>query len=317
MHLPQRRSFTISEKRGHMKNMELDRPIGLLAQARLGRRTFLSQAGVLGLGAAATTLSIGGKTAFAESAAERAEEAAQAKDTVKEIFTAALIAEDLATTFYYNGLIGSVIQDPNLAGPGGAATNVSSAGNAGNVNYLQAALTEEIDHANLFRSLLGISGPSGDPAQTFYFPAGSFETLSAFTGLLNALENAFIGAYLNAIQEFAAMSAKAHEAGWRDRDGGRYTSEKLDYFAKVSATIMGIECEHRVLGRVISNTNPANNLAYEQTDGLNAVYNGSNSAVAALTPFLTSSTGLGYSLAAALANQSTVSLPVTGGPPAF
>jgi hypothetical protein len=317
--LPRQTIICISAKRGHMKNLELDRPISMLTQARVGRRAFLSQAGVLGLGAAATTLALGVKPAFADkdSAAEKAEEAAQAKDTVKEIFTAALIAEDLATTFYYNGLVGAVIQDPNLAGPGGTATNVSSAGNAGNVNYLQAALTEEIDHANLFRSLLGISGPSADPAQTFYFPAGSFETLGAFTGLLNALENAFIGAYLNAIQEFATKSANAREDGWRDWDGGRYTSEQLDHFAKVSATIMGIESEHRVLGRVISNSNPANNLAYEQTDGLNAVYNGSSSAVAALTPFLTSSTGPGYSLATALANQGTVSLPVTGNPPAF
>jgi hypothetical protein len=130
--------------------------------------------------------------------------------------------------------------------------------------------------------------------------------------LLNALENAFIGAYLNAIQEFSTKSARAED----DRKEG-YTAEQLDYFAKVSATIMGIECEHRVLGRVISNSNPANNLAYEQTDGLNAVYNGPKSAVAALTPFLTPSTGPGYSLATALANQGSVSLPVTGNPPAF
>jgi hypothetical protein len=80
---------------------------------------------------------------------------------------------------------------------------------------------------------------------------------------------------------------------------------------------MGIEAEHRVLGRVISNSNPANNLAYEQTDGLNAVYNGPNSAVAALTPFLSPSTGPAYSFANALANESKVSLPVTGNPPAF
>ena len=31
------------------------------------------------------------------------------------IFTAALIAEDLATTFYYQGLVGEVLQDPRLA----------------------------------------------------------------------------------------------------------------------------------------------------------------------------------------------------------
>jgi hypothetical protein len=298
-----------------MKLTERYSSVDAIAASRLERRKFLAQAGLFGLGAA-TTLTLGGqRIAFAESAAEKMQEMEQSKDTVKEIFTAALIAEDLATTFYYNGLIGPVIQDPNLAGPGGSATDVTTAGNAGNVNYLQAALTEEISHANLFRSLLGISKPSQDPVQTFYFPAGSFDTLANFTGLLNALENAFIGAYLNAIQEFAAKSARAH--GDDDREHEGYTAEQLDYFAKVAASIMGIEAEHRVLGRVISNSNPANNLAYEQTDGLNAVYNGPNSAVAALTPFLSPSTGPGYSFATALANEGKVSIPVTGNPPAF
>jgi hypothetical protein len=40
-------------------------------------------------------------------------------DTPVEMFTAALIAEDLATTFYDDGLIGAAIQDPNLAGQRG------------------------------------------------------------------------------------------------------------------------------------------------------------------------------------------------------
>lgn len=283
----------------------------------IGRRRFLRTAGVLGLGAAAATLSAKAAIDETESSQEKAQELQQSKDTVKEIFTAALIAEDLATTFYYNGLVGPVIQDVNLAGPGGTATNVTAAGNFGNVDYLRAALTEEIAHANLFRSLLGISGASADPVQTFYFPAGSFDTLGAFTGLLDALENAFIGAYLNAIQEFATMSATQRAFGTNNGTGGTYTTEQLDYFAKVAASILGIESEHRVLGRVISNSNPANNLAYEQTDGVNAVYNGPNSAVAALTPFLTSSTGPGYSLAFALANQASVSVPVSGAPPAF
>lgn len=306
-----------------MKNQELLGPIASIAQERLARRKFLTQAGVLGMGAAAATLTIGGaKSAFAadkDSPAESAQELAQSKDTVKEIFTAALIAEDLATTFYYNGLVGAVIEDPNLAGPGGTATSVSSAGNLGNVNYIQAALTQEIQHADLFRSLLGIKEASADPVQTFYFPAGTFDTLAAFTGILNALENAFIGAYLNAIQEFAAKSAnkRARDSAWREPADSAYSAEELDYFAKVSASIMGIESEHRVLGRVISNSNPANNLNYESTDGLNAVYNGSNSAVAALTPFLTSSTGPGFSFESALLHQASVSIPVVGGPPAF
>ncbi|HEY1984057.1 MAG TPA: ferritin-like domain-containing protein [Terracidiphilus sp.] len=302
-----------------MKHQELFPAATNFIQTRLERRRFLTQAGLLGLGAAAATITLGGaKPAFADSPLESAQETQQSRDTVKEIFTAALIAEDLATTFYYNGLIGKVIEDPNLAGPGGTATDVTSGGNAGNVNYLQAALTEEMAHATLFRSLLGIPKSSSDPVQTFYFPMGSFDTLSAFTGLLDALENAFIGAYLNAIQEFAAKSAsRRHGGGDDDGDDSKYTAEQLDYFAKVAASIMGIEAEHRVLGRVISNSNPANNLAYEQTDGLNAVYNGPNSAVAALTPFLSPSTGPGYLLSTALANESKVSIPVTGNPPAF
>ena len=308
-----------------MNEQQIETGIANLAQVRLDRRRFFRQAGLLGLGTAAAGLTL--NTARAESKAESTQEMEQAKDTVKQIFTAALIAEDLATTFYYNALIGNVIQDPNLAGPGGSATNVTSAGNFGNVAYVRAALTEEIAHANLFRSLLGISDSAQDPVQTFYFPAGSFDTLAAFTGLLDALENAFIGAYLNAIQELAHMAAylgnskedrdRSHRRDGEDDGDSKYTAEQLEYFAKVAASIMGIECEHRVLGRVISNTNPANNLNYEQTDGLNAVYNGPNSAVAALTPFLTSTTGPAYSFSVALANQGTVSEPVQGGPPAF
>ncbi|MFZ0746196.1 MAG: ferritin-like domain-containing protein [Terracidiphilus sp.] len=295
-----------------------------VSEKLVNRRNFVQRTGMAGIAAMAAPLLAG---AFAplkaradksESPAEKAEEAAQAKDTVAEIATAALIAEDLATTFYYNGLVGAVIQDPNLAGSGGSADHVSSGGNLGNVNYIQAALTEEISHANLLRSLLGISKASGDPVQTFYFPAGSFNTIAPFLGLLDALENAFIGAYLNAIQEFARMAAIArqrrHNHEWYDP---RYSPEELDYLAKVSAAIMGIECEHRVLGRVISNSNPANNRNYETTDGITAVYNGTSSAVVALTPFLTSSTGPGYSLQTALMNQGSVSIPVTGTPPAF
>ncbi len=280
-------------------------------QSRLGRRSFIRNAGLFGIGSAALTL--GAKVAAADTPQQQQEEA-QEKDTVAEIFTAALIAEDLATTFYYNALTGPVIQDPNLAGKGGTATHVTSSGNFGNVAYVRAALSEEIAHANLFRSLLGISAASKDPVQTFYFPAGSFQTLAGFTGLLDALENAFIGAYLNAIQELAAKAALRH-AGIYTPDDKKYTSQDLEYFTKVAASIMGVEAEHRVLGRVISNTNPANNVLYEQEDGLNAVYNGPKSAVAALTPFLTPSTGAGYSLASALANQGSVSQPV-GGPPA-
>lgn len=240
-------------------------------------------------------------------------------DTAQQIFTAALIAEDLATTFYYNGLTGMVIMDPNLAGTGGTATKTASNGNEGNVEYLRAALSEEIMHADLLRTLTGGTSAVNDPVQTFYFPTGTFDTLTPFINILEALENAFIGAYLNATLEFSQMAAdsKAGIAHELDTTGKRVPSTTLEYYAEVASSIMGIESEHRVLGRVINNTNPANNLCYEQTDGLTSVYNGANSAVVALKPFLTAGTGkTAYSLQAALQGASAVSLPCTGGIPA-
>ena len=292
--------------------MELDNVIDIVNKS-LGRRRFLQASSAAGLGLAATTL-IGATAAplLAQKLAPTADASGVqdpiTKDTPAEIFTAALIAEDLATTFYYNGLVGPVIQDPNLAGPGGTATHVTSAGNLGNVDYLRAALSEEIAHANLFRALLGISGPGSDPVQTFYFPAGVFDTLGPFIATLEALENAFIGAYLNAVAEFARMAGAAGK-------GSNYTSVQLSYYSEVASAILGIESEHRVLGRVISNSNPANNRNYELVDGIYSVYNGSHSAVVALTPFLTSSTGPAYSFADAIANASSVAQKVGGGLP--
>jgi hypothetical protein len=284
----------------HIETIAQTRP-----QSSLDRRKFVRTAGMLGIGAAATGVLLATAPAHAQSV-----DAPQSQDTFTEILTAFLIAEDLATTFYYNGLVGNVVQDPNLAGPGGSANNVTSAGNAGNVNYLQAALSEEISHANLFRSGLNGSIAIKDPYQTFYFPNGTFDTLTAFTGILNALENAFIGAYLVLIQE---MSNKATLAriGALKGDDRKYSAADYEYAGKIAGSILGIESEHRVLGRVISNTNPANNLGYEQTDGIASIYNGPHSAVVALTPFLTPSTGTGYSLHTALDNQASVSLPCT------
>jgi hypothetical protein len=282
--------------------------------AGLPRRSFVTRAGVLGLSAAAA--------AFLPGTPVRADQDDRddlSGDTAQEIFTAALIAEDLASTFYYNGLVGAVIMDPNLAGPGGSATNVTAAGNFGNVDYFRAALSEEIAHANLLRSLIGKTTSDTDPVQTFYLPTGTFDTLTPFLAVLNALENAFIGAYLNATIEFAQMAAdtKGYKGVQRDASGKAYTARDLEYFAQVAASIMGVEAEHRVLGRVVSNTNPANNLNYQQTDGLTSVYNGKQSAVVALTPFLAPGPGLtAYSLQTALANAASVSVAAQGAPPA-
>lgn len=303
-----------------MERMDASNSIKQEMTGSSNRRRFLNLAGVIGLSTAAA-LVIPGK-AMGDDFDERHREDDLdnlSRDTASEIFTAALIAEDLATTFYYNGLVGSVIQDPNLAGPGGSATNVTSNGNLGNVNYLQAALSEEIQHADLLRSLLGGKSASDDPVKTFYLPTGCFSSLSTFTAVLDALENAFIGAYLEATIEFAQMASDARVGCNRQKNplGGYFESRELEYFAQVSASILGVESEHRVLGRVISNTNPANQLNYEQTDGLTSVYNGKHSAVGALTPFLAPGAGLtAYSFSTAIDGASSVSISTTGSLPA-
>ncbi len=97
-----------------------------MAKKNFDRRRFLQASGIAGLGIAATTLIGGSATALAaQTLASNLKPKANSngvhdpvsKDTPAEIFTAALIAEDMATTFYYNGLVGAVLQDPALAGP--------------------------------------------------------------------------------------------------------------------------------------------------------------------------------------------------------
>ena len=163
-------------------------------------------------------------------------------DTANQIFTAALVAEDLATTFYFNALVGGVITDPNLAGPGGTALLPGPSGNVPNVDYLRAAYSQEIAHANLLRAVANLGTSAGtDPYQTFYFPPATFATLTAFTTVLEALESAFIGAYLVAIREFSLLAAQTPASVPDGPYGGPYSSAQLQYFAQVAGSIMGVE----------------------------------------------------------------------------
>ncbi|MBT9332277.1 ferritin-like domain-containing protein [Paracidobacterium acidisoli] len=236
----------------------------------------------------------GGAAAFAAAALAGGTQLLRAQgtsviDTPQEIFTAALVAEDLANVFYYNVLTGPVIQNANLAGPGGSAKNIAPTGQADDVGYLRAALYEEFQHALLFRQLLGSNSNSTDPFQTFYFDSAAFSDLDTFVNTLVALEQAFIGAYLAAILEFSTLAAQGKTLTF---GGQQFTPGQLAYFAQVSATIMGVECEHRALGRSINPLFiPANNTTYESTDGILSVFNGPSSAVAALTPFITPGSG--------------------------
>ena len=294
----------------------------------LDRRSLLKGAALAGLGAVAAGCA-GGHVQPASAGRKGpvagppgAAAAPASGDTAQMIFTAALIAEDLATTFYYHGLIGEVLQDPRLAGPEGSATNVSLLGSPGNVGYLRAALAEEISHADLMRQLIGRADAAADPVQTFYFPAGSFDDLAAFLSTLDALESAFVGAYLAAVRQFASMAARLppEDGAQRDPKGNAYSSAQLAFFAEVSASILGVEAEHRALGRVIGQSIPASNLCYEQTAGIRTVYNGAASAVAALSPFVKAGAKgfgvTGYSLRTARAGAAKLLTPCTGGLPA-
>ncbi len=289
-----------------MQNSSATMP-GLTAAS--ARRTFFKGLGKVSLGTAALL--------FSDLPVLKAQSEDAQEDTANQIFLAALIAEDLASTFYYNGLVGRVVQNPNLAGPGGSATRPNPKNsNIPNLDYLRAALSQEIEHANLLRTVGNFGKDAwSDPYQTFYFPAGTFATLNSFVGVLEALENAFIGAYLNAIRELAhhaVLKGERHYGAPAGPYGGPYNAAQLEYFAEVAASIMGIECEHRVLGGVIQNENQPNNFYFEQTDGLTSVYHGPHSAVAALQPFLDPNTGPAYSLSTALADAPVIGLASTG-----
>jgi hypothetical protein len=297
----------------------------------LGRRVFLQRTGMAAAGFTGLGL-LAGVNASAGTLLRGDEKWGgdpddKNSDTAQQIFTAALIAEDLATTMYYNSLVGGVIEDPNLAGPSGSLSNPASLDNVG---YLQGALAAEIVHANLLRELTGGTTAAKDPVQTFYFPTGTFNNLTNFLPVLIALEDAFIGAYLTGVHEFSLMAARIepYEREQKDPAGKPYKRSELAYFAQVASAIQGVESEHRTLARAIPeislgsttfagiNLFPADNLNYEQTDGLTAVYNGTASAVAALTPFITPGTGkTAFSFTTALTGSEKVTVPTTGGLP--
>ena len=251
------------------------------------RRSFLTGASMFGLGAATSAIvsGCGGSTAMMTKVS-----AAATTDTAANILTAALIAESLAITTYYTALSSpGVITDPNLAGSGGTAINVSASGSQVNVAYLQGALLEEVAHAQLLRGLLGLpTSGSGDAAagvpQMFYFPTGTFSSLSGFVPVLLALETAFVGAYMTAVEEFASMAAAYNGFSATQANpamsGTNLTQADLVLYAKVAASILGVESEHRALVRAIPsvtldapnfaglNPIPANNVNYENSAGL-------------------------------------------------
>lgn len=147
-----------------------------------------------------------------------------AGESATQILSVARTAEQLAVTFYSNG-----IANHEKLGITGA-----------NLSYLKAAVAEEQNHLNF----LAANGAQS-LAATFSFPHGedTFEHLPTFIATLEQLETAFVAAYLAAVKEFAEMGQPR--------------------LAQIAAQIMGVEAEHRTLGRDIGNLIPADNFAYE------------------------------------------------------
>lgn len=249
------------------------------AAARTSARgRFLKTTAAAGAGLALAGV-MGGSTSAATSRAAGTE-------TAQDIINTALIAEQLATTFYYTGLTtAAVVSSPMLAGSSGNPNNVGSNGNEGNVAYFQAALDQERKHA----AALMQAGAKSSVTQ-FYFPASTFRELGytsqvgTFLWVLDHLETAFIGAYLAAISRF-----------------GQLNQPKLAQFA---GQVLGVESEHRALGRVVAGDDPANNVTLEVVSFQNV-----SAAATVLKPYLT---GQGFSGGATPAISMPTQAQITG-----
>lgn len=146
---------------------------------------------------------------------------------------------------------------------------------AANQAYITAARDEEKFHYDLLRAATG-----GTDAQlNYFFPTGMFTNVQTTINTLVTLEDAFIAAYLIGVKDLSSPSLRV-----------------------LAAQIMGIESDHRTLGRIIGDdlglssitglsgspesVDPPNNNVYERTYGLTQI----SQVVTALTPFLASGT---------------------------
>ncbi len=166
---------------------------------------------------------------------------------LREAVDTLLLMERLMITLYYTGLTSpSVMRDNRLSGPSGDPINpgLPPGGNPAQVRYLQAALDAEVKHAAILFEMGATSS-----MRSFYFPPSIFTLLgstmnrASFLGTLDMLETVCVGAYIAAATQFI--------------HGGRPD------LAATAAAIMGVESEHRTLGRVIANITPANSRTLE------------------------------------------------------
>jgi hypothetical protein len=187
-------------------------------------------------------------------------------DNLHTILNTALVAEQIATTFYYTALTSfGVMHNREL---GGSSTDPNDPGlppngNPPHVRYLQAALDAELKHAQLLARAGAVS-----PYGHCYFPPTTFATMgstldrASFLGVMDVLESIQMGVHIGASVAFIQL--------------------RRPDLALMATQMMGVEAEHRTLGRVLANVVPANSLTLEQ-----APFACAADAMAALRPFLT------------------------------
>lgn len=185
--------------------------------------------------------------------------------TVQTILDTALLADHIAAAFYYAGLTTpAIIGDRRLAG-GSRDPNrpgLPPGGNPSYVHYLQAALDAEVKHADI---VVGAGAHGG--TRSAYVPTTALRRLgnsleaSSFLGLMDTLQTILVGLYNVAAFELLQR-------------------RQVD-LAIVTAGMAGVQAEHRMLGRVISELLPANNLTLEAQP-----FNAIDEARAALQPYV-------------------------------
>jgi hypothetical protein len=165
----------------------------------------------------------GAATLFHVAGMRDSDTAVDSPDTTQSIVNSALTAEQIATVYYYGGVVGPMRD-------------------AANLNYFQAGLWEEYQHVQLLKGLGGTS-LTGSDSPTFYFPDEAFQTSSTYLSLFETLETAFVGAYAAAVKYWAS------------------TNEPV--YAKAAAQLLGVEAEHRALARLAAGKTPPNDLVVE------------------------------------------------------
>jgi hypothetical protein len=155
-----------------------------------------------------------------------------------DLLNTTLTAEYLTVTCYYTALVTPALFKQIAGSPAGPT------GMAGNVECLQAALHQEVQHVMILENLGAQSA-----YKACYLPALALQSLGytshpgTFLWVLDHLETACIAAYMRRIE--------------------RYMTLQHPDLALLAARTLGVEAEHRALYRVISQDYPANNVTLE------------------------------------------------------